>query len=158
MRLRSIPGIIVLSLGAGCGGTEDRVTSVSDDDPRMNAAIAKARETVDTFIAALQSPKAGQSQFTVKMAFSDGAHTEHMWLSPVSYDGKIFHGTVQNDPANVSNVKLGQQASIEPSKISDWMYVENGKLVGGYTVRALHEIMSPSERAEFDRTAPFRIE
>ena len=103
-------------LGGGCGGSnsEDRVTAVSDDDPRMNAAIAKARETVDTFIAALQSPKAGQSQFTVKMAFTDGTHNEHMWLSPVTYDGKMFHGTVQNDPANVSNVKLGQPASIEP--------------------------------------------
>jgi uncharacterized protein YegJ (DUF2314 family) len=158
MRLRFIPVIIVLALSGGCGGNEDRVTSVSDDDPRMNAAIAKARETVDTFIAALQSPRTGQSEFTVKMAFTDGEHTEHMWLSPVSYDGKIFHGTVQNDPANVANVKLGQAASIEPSKISDWMYVENGKLVGGYTVRALREIMPPSERAEFDRTAPFRIE
>jgi uncharacterized protein YegJ (DUF2314 family) len=150
-------GIVLLVSGAGCG-SEDRVTSVPDDDPRMNAAIAKARETVSTFIAALQSAGAGQSQFNVKMAFTDGTHTEHMWLSPVSCDGKIFHGTVQNDPANVSNVKLGQQASIEPSKLSDWMYVENGKLVGGYTVRVLHEIMSPSERAEFDRTAPFRIE
>ncbi len=31
---------------------------VSDDDPRMNAAIEKARASVATFTAALKSPKA----------------------------------------------------------------------------------------------------
>jgi len=47
------------------------MTYVAPDDPRMNAAMAKARDTVNTFISALKSPKAGQSDFAVKMAFTD---------------------------------------------------------------------------------------
>jgi uncharacterized protein YegJ (DUF2314 family) len=136
----------------------DRVTYVADNDPRMNAAIEKARATVNTFIAALQTPKAGQSGFSIKMAFIDGGNTEHMWLTPVQYDGKSFRGTVNNTPEKVNNVKMGQQVSIEPSKISDWMFVENGKLKGGHTLRVLRDAMTPAERADFDKSVPFVIE
>lgn len=151
---------VFVFLIAGCSKKDraDKVTLVEADDPRMNAAIEKARATVGTFIAALKSPKANQESFTVKMAFNDGKHTEHMWLSPVTFDGKRFHGSVNNDPELVKNVKFGQQASVEMSQISDWMFVENGKLVGGYTIRVLRDSMSPKERAEFDRNAPFVVD
>src|SRR5262249_47996283 len=81
---------------AGCGnggGSRDRVIDVSQDDPKMNAAMEKARSTVGTFTAALASPNPGQRSFTVKVPFTDGKNTEHMWLSPVSFDGTKFHGT-----------------------------------------------------------------
>src|SRR5438128_2111822 len=128
---RTLAIVAVLGLlVAGCGKKypEDKVISVAGDDPRMNAAVEKARSTVSTFIAALKARKAGQSGFSVKMAFSDGKHTEHMWLTPVSYDGRTFHGTVNNEPKNVKGVNMGQKAEVEPSNISDWMYVENRKL------------------------------
>jgi uncharacterized protein YegJ (DUF2314 family) len=151
---------VALALIAGCNkqSGKDKIISVSGDDPAMNTAIKKARDTVGTFIAALNSPKPNQDSFTVKMAFVDGKQTEHMWLSPVRYDGNRFHGIVNNDPELVSNVKIGQTASVDPAQISDWMFVENGKLVGGYTIRVLREKMSPRERAEFDQRAPFRID
>jgi uncharacterized protein YegJ (DUF2314 family) len=152
--------VVLFGILPGCGKKqpEDKVTMVEDDDPRMNAAIDKARATVKTFISALKSPRTGQSAFSVKMAFTDGKQTEHMWLSPVSYDGKVFQGTVNNDPQMVSNVKIGQKASIDPSRISDWMYIEKRKLVGGYTFRVLREAMRPEERADFDRSMPFVID
>ncbi len=81
-----------------------------------------------------------------------------MWLNDVTYDGKKFHGVVNNDPNLVKNVKIGDKASVEPGKISDWMYIENGKLVGGYSVRVLRDGLSPAEKAEFDRSVPFKIE
>ena len=51
----------------------------------------------------------------------------------VSYDGKTFHGVVSNTPTTVKSIKMGQQAAVSPSKISDWMYLEHGKVVGGST-------------------------
>jgi uncharacterized protein YegJ (DUF2314 family) len=142
---------------AGCGDRypADRVTQVADDDPRMNAAIDKARSTVGSFLAALKSPQPGQTGFTVKMPFTDGSNTEHMWLAPVSYDGKMFHGTVSNEPKDVGNVRMGQQATVSPAEISDWMYIDHGKLVGGHTLRVLRDTLSPAERAEFDKQARF---
>jgi len=153
-------GLIVLVLVAGCGkkGSADKVTYVAENDPKMNAAIEKARTSVNTFAQALKAPKPGQSQFSVKMAFTDGKHTEHMWLTSVTFDGQKFHGTLNNDPEMVSNVKIGAKVSLESSKISDWMFVENGKLVGGYTLRVLRDSMSASERADFDKSVPFKVD
>ena len=160
MRHRLVTIAVFVLVIAGCNKKQsvDKVTYVDEDDPQMNAAIEKARSSVNKFIAALQSPKAGRSDFSVKMAFTDRNGTEHMWLSPVSYDGNKFHGTVNNEPETVKNVRMGKKVTVEPSKISDWMYVEKGKLVGGYTLRVLRDKMSPKERAEFDRSVPFVIE
>jgi uncharacterized protein YegJ (DUF2314 family) len=158
---RSIGFVAILAvILAGCKkkSPADKVTYVPDDDPKMNAAMEKARSTVNTFITVLRAPKPGQTSFSVKMAFTDGSNTEHIWLSPVSYDGKVFHGTVNNEPEKVKSVKMGQKVSIEPAKISDWMYVENRKLVGGETLRVLRAGLSPSERTEFDKSVPFVID
>jgi uncharacterized protein YegJ (DUF2314 family) len=153
--------LAVLAAIAGCdngGGPRDRVIDVAQDDQKMNAAMEMARSTVGTFTTALASPKPGQRSFTVKVAFSDGKNTEHMWLSPVRFDGSKFHGTINNDPERVSHVKNGDDAQVEPSKISDWMFVEDGKLVGGYTLRVLRDGMSGAERAEFDKSVDFIVE
>src|SRR5215510_14309261 len=99
MMRRSTAVVFFVAL-AGCGGgssnPKDEVAYVAADDPKMNAAIGKARATVDGFIAALKSPKRGQSSFSVKMPVVDGANVEHMWLAPVSYDGKKLNGVVNN--------------------------------------------------------------
>jgi uncharacterized protein YegJ (DUF2314 family) len=137
---------------------EPDVTFVAGDDPQMKKAIEKARATVADFIKALQEPKAAQSGFAIKKAFNDGKHTEHMWLSPVTYDGKKLKGTVNNEPVNLTNVKLGAKIAVDPAEISDWMYIDDGKLVGGYTIRRLRDTLGPEERAKFDKTLPFKID
>jgi uncharacterized protein YegJ (DUF2314 family) len=159
--IRHIAVLGILASIAGCGsdrGSADRVIDVAQDDQKMNAAMEKARSTVGTFTTALASPKPGQRSFTVKVPFSDGKNTEHMWLSPVTFDGTKFHGTINNDAERVSHVKNGDHAEVEPSKISDWMFVDEGKLVGGYTLRVLRDSMSPAERAEFDKSVDFVVE
>ena len=87
------------------------------------------------FTAAPRAPKPGQTTFSIKLAFDDGNNVEHMWLTPVRFDGKLLHGKVDNTAEKVTNVKMGQEVSVEPSKISDWMFAENGRLQGGYTLR-----------------------
>jgi uncharacterized protein YegJ (DUF2314 family) len=158
-RRLAVAAVVVLA-GIGCSKKQpaDKVTYVPEGDTRMNAAIEKARATVPTFLAALKGPKPGQSAFSVKMAFTDGKDTEHMWLTPVSFDGTTFRGTVNNEPEKVKTVRLGQKVTVAPSEISDWMYVENRKLVGGYTLRVLRDAMTPAERADFDGGLPFVID
>jgi uncharacterized protein YegJ (DUF2314 family) len=131
---------------------------VPDKDPEMDKAIQTARDTVDTFIAALRSRTAAQTNFTVKKPFKDGEQVEHIWLSDASFDGTQFSGRVDNEPMDVKNVKMGQTASAARNEISDWFYVDGGKLVGGYTIRVLHARMSPEERKDFNAHAGFKIE
>ena len=147
-------------MGTGCEKrlTDDKVTLVKADDPKMNAAMDKSRQTVQTFIKELQAPKPGQSGFSVKVGFTEKGKTEHMWLTDVKYDGKKFQGVINNDPEFLKTYKLGQKVDVELSTISDWMFIDNGKLMGGYTIKVLRDMMPAKERAEFDKNMPFKIE
>lgn len=151
--------MVVVSACLGCGRSDRApVTYVADDDPKMLAAMKKAQESTDEFIAALNSPSANQKMFSVKMPVTDGETTEHMWVMPVRFEGGSFSGKINNQPDKIKGVKLGQTVQVAKDEISDWMYVEGRKLVGGFTLRVLRDQMPESERADFDKSVPFVIE
>jgi len=154
--------LLALLSGPGCGrllgGRGDDTVAVSADDARMNAAIEKARSSLDSFIAALSAPKPSQSEFSVKVRVEDGKRVEHMWVNPVRYENGKFTGVINNDAELVRTVKLGDTIHAEKPEISDWMYVEDGKLVGGYTIRVLRDQMGDAERREMDKSLPFKVE
>ena len=86
-----------------------------------------------------------------------GDKVEHSWLRDGTYDGKACHGIVDTAPTEIQNVKLDSKANAAPGEISDWMYLENGRLVGGYTVRTLCRQMTPAKKREFEKAAGFRL-
>ena len=133
------------------------IVDVKEDDPRMNAAIAKARKSVDDFIKALKDPARGQTSFAVKVPIPGEGRVEHFWVNDVRYDGKQFTGKINNDPEYVKDVKLGDTVTVGRDKISDWMYVDRGVLVGGQTIRAIRAAMSDADRRELDKRLPFKI-
>ena len=61
-------------------------------------------------------------------------------------------------PLDVKTVTFGDQTEVLPSKISDWMIVEDNKLIGGYTIRVLRDRMPDDKKKEFDQNIPFIIE
>ncbi|MBB6053062.1 YegJ family protein [Armatimonas rosea] len=133
------------------------IDMVKDDDREMNAAIAKARQTLPAFVKALQSPTTAMQGFSVKAEFKDANGSEHMWIARPEWDGQNIVGVLANEPNWVKSVKLGDPVKIPGNQISDWMYVENGKLVGGHTERVLFARMSPAERAEVEKSGGFKL-
>lgn len=127
------------------------------EDKAMDRAVETAQKKVDKFIAVLSSPKASQSRFAVKKRFIDGDKVEHLWLNEVSFDGRLFHGKVDNEPVDIKGVRPGQQVSVSPNEISDWMYVQDGRLVGGYTISAMCQHMSSAEKKQFEKDAHCQI-
>ena len=134
------------------------VHSVSDTDPEMNKAIESARQTVNQFITHLKSPGPNENSFAVKRKFESDGNVEHMWLSDVTFDGKMFHGTVGNDPVDIKGVRLGDAATVAPNEISDWMYLDGRRLVGGYSVRLLYFRSTHDERKKMDAEGGMIIE
>ena len=132
--------------------------NVSDNDKQMDRAVENAQRTLGFFMAALRAKKNGDTVFEIKKGFIDGDKVEHLWIKRVTYDGKKFHGEIDNRPNEVSNVRLGEHVTVAPQDVTDWMFLKDGKLIGGYTTRVLYARLSPEDKAEFDKHAEFKIE
>ena len=134
--------------------------AVDDKDEQMERATAHARRTVGQFITALQHPQPGQKDFQVKKFFvaKDGSNSEHIWLADIHFTGNRLQGVVDNKPAYIKGLKIGAKASVNPDEVSDWSYVENGHLIGGYTIRVIYSELSPQEKQDFEKEAGFHIE
>jgi uncharacterized protein YegJ (DUF2314 family) len=139
-------------------GVHPEVIHIAKNDVQMRRAVREARKTVGVFIAALKHPAKGQHDFEVKKPFVKDGEVEHLWLSHVEFHGNHFHGRVDNHPHRMEGVKFGDRVSVNPNEISDWAFVDNGKLVGGYTIRALCCFLTPERRMEFQNATKVRID
>lgn len=133
--------------------SEPDLVYIPNEDERMKWAIEKAGLTLWYFENSLKSPVAGQEYFSIKVLIEDSGKVEHIWLTAPDFDeeGNLF-GEVGNEPVQVKTVKLGQKIGVMRSLISDWMIVEKGRLVGGYTIRAIREGLPEAERQAFDES------
>jgi uncharacterized protein YegJ (DUF2314 family) len=111
----------------------------TDEDPVVERAVAKARETYEQFITASEAGNPNYQGFAIKKGFAtpEGG-LEHIWVTFKGWDGEKFRGVIDNEPVDTQEVRLGDQVTVTPEELSDWMYLDGRTLVGGYTVRALH--------------------
>lgn len=121
-------------------------------DAQMNWAMEKARLTIGYFKDCLQHPMESQYGHSLKVRLDDANGTEHIWLHDLSLDEDgLFYGVIDGDPVTVTTVKAGTRIGIPHEAISDWLIVDDGRLIGGYTIRVYRESLSDTERIEFDR-------
>lgn len=139
-------------------GAEPEIMSFEENDVEMNTAMNQARGDVKTFLGALSQSNPARNHLSIKVGFSDKHGNEYIWLSDVRYRDGIFSGSVANEPRTVRSTYFGAVVSVPAEKIADWMFIENGRLVGGYTMRVMRSRLSDQERAEFDANIGFRID
>jgi uncharacterized protein YegJ (DUF2314 family) len=139
-------------------GVQPEIFRIEDKDEQMRKAVREARRNVHVFIAALRKPAKGQHDFEVKKPFVKNGEVEHLWLADVEFKGNRFQGFVDNHPHKIPGLKFGDRVSVNPDEISDWAYVDNGKLVGGYTIRVLAGNLTPERRKNFENEAKVRID
>ena len=123
-----------------------RVTSADAD---MNAAIARARDTLATFWASYDAPKPSETGHGLKVRFAVGPDRfEHIWMSDVEKlpDGN-FSGRCANQPSDLPGKNEGDQVDFKQADITDWLFIRNEKVVGGETIKLLLKSM-PKEEAD----------
>ena len=144
-------GLIAALAGLSAAGvpvrSQDRVVQVPTEDAEMRSAIDKARNSLAEFWTAFDARKPGDEGFALKIAITDGRKTEHFWVNDIVRTGPKITGIINNDPNDVSTVKLGDRVDVASDRISDWMYLRNGKIIGNATLRVLLKFM-PKDQAE----------
>ena len=136
--------------------SDDKTVPFSSDDEQMGAAIRAAKASFKKFIDAYCRPTERQKNFLVKVMFVEGEQQEHIWLADLDLRSEKPTGVVGNEP-NLPGLKFMQRVEFDPLYISDWMYIEDGYLVGGYTTRVIRDRMTPDERREHDAQAPYKF-
>lgn len=139
---------------------EPETVSCDLNDAEMNAAMEKARQSVDVFLAALNTPGVSQSNFSIKAGFSvSGSKScEYIWLNDVRFEDGVFVGAVGNPPEKVDSIRFGDTVRVARGKIADWMFTDGKRLRGSYTMRVVRNRLSPEEFAKFDSQCDFIID
>lgn len=156
MKVVALAAILLFAATHAAIATEN-VAPIKSEDAEMLAAIQQARDSFKIFLDAFLTPKPKQSAFLVKIAFVKGSDVEHIWLADLELGGAKPTGVIANPPVR-KDLKFRQRVEIDFTYLSDWMYVEDGKLVGGFTTRLLRNRMSPEEKKQADADSPYRIE
>ena len=138
--------------GNDSGGTlverarRDEISKVAKDDPDMAAAFRKARDTLPEFLALAQAPRPTIDHLAVKVGIpTDNDGKEYFWISPFEPRGGKYSGRINNTPRAAKTVKFGQVIEFSQDEIVDWLYAENGKMIGNFTACALLKREPPDQ-------------
>jgi uncharacterized protein YegJ (DUF2314 family) len=137
---------------------EPDIVQIPKEDVQMNAAIIKANSSLKQFDEALKSHNPNFTSFSLKARYDVPSGGEHIWVSNIRVINGNYFGRVANVPDEINGLKLGDSVRVDKEKISDWMYIDSGKLCGGYTIRALRNQMNEKERRDFDLSRGYIIE
>ena len=150
--LRALLLAVIFCLAASASGSAQNspIVDVPTGDAEMVQAMSKARETLGTFWQRFEKPGAGEDGFSLKVAFpTDGNSSEHIWVGELKREAGKITGTISNMPRHPKVPRQGARVEIDESRISDWLYRRDGKLVGIYTMRPMLKRMSPQDAARY---------
>ncbi|MFP3091164.1 DUF2314 domain-containing protein [Treponema sp. TIM-1] len=123
--------------------SEGELIKITQPNSELDQIILRARETLPEFIEKLNAPGADEGNFQVKYPFAadpeSGFAYEHIWLRDIRLKDGRYYGTVTNQPCYCSGLTLGAVVSFSINNISDWMYTQGEKIIGGHSIKLLME-------------------
>jgi uncharacterized protein YegJ (DUF2314 family) len=132
------------------------VYSFDNNSTSMEAAMAEANKTWPLFEQNIFAGQPGTDHFGIKMIFKNFGDEEHLWLRSLHKKNGKLHGVLIDAPYKITDIKAGDTFIIKINRISDWVYSENGKMIGGYTLRVIYNnLKSEEEKREYRASYPF---
>jgi len=115
----------------------------------MNAAIAKAASTRLPRRASYEGHEASESGHSLKVRFAlPDNRVEHIWIVDVKkLTDSSYSGRFANTPEQLVGARIGDVTEFNEADISDWLFMRNGKIVGGETTLVLLKDL-PKEEAD----------
>lgn len=119
--------------------TFEPVIEVSDNNPKMAAAVREAISRWPEFVAAYRSSRDPErSQFIVKAEFREGRKSEFMWVSVQEITDTTISGILMNDPHELIECHRGASVTLTMDRLNDWIYpTGGGQHIGGFTLDVL---------------------
>jgi uncharacterized protein YegJ (DUF2314 family) len=130
---------------------EPSIITYKTGNPKIDKSISDARAHLSYFWDHHLHPQPGDRTFTLKVAFpvTKGGQQgrEHIWVTYPVRKGAALTGRLDNDPDMMPG-KSGDTVSFTEDMVTDWGFVQNGKMVGFYSTRVMLEDAPPAEAAQ----------
>ena len=160
--------LLLIIFLASCSNKKAKAPVVKDDvstaytwqnnDAGLKTAVAEANSTVDSFTTALKSNNPALANFALKIRFPGLGGAEDVWATNIKTTPTGFSGVLNNTAELTIKAHKGDPVKFTKQNISDWMYTENGKLRGGFTIRLTYSRMTAKEKAKFDTAFVFKMQ
>jgi uncharacterized protein YegJ (DUF2314 family) len=119
-------------------------------DPELERIRLEAQAEFAAFARRLQSPGLGEGNFRVKCAFpadqGSGFGFEQLWLGNISFKNGRYYGEAANRPYYIRGLNLGDRLAFTEDDITDWMYEQDGLIIGGRSIKLLIERIPELDR------------
>jgi uncharacterized protein YegJ (DUF2314 family) len=152
-----LPLLFCLLLG-GCKKEEpplfrtEQTRPVPSGDEALEGIAQDAREGLPLFLEHLRHPRKGEGQFSVKYPFTadsgSGFSREYLWLGDIVLRKGVYYGKILNRPYHIEGLEAGMEVPFSLEGLADWMYVKEGAIAGGLSIKYLIEKIPPLDREE----------
>ena len=121
-------------------------------DEEIARIAENARRTLPIFFRNLARPETGAGDFYVKypLTADDGSRMEQVWLANIHFKEGEYYGALANTTMRL-DLNIGDTIVFNPDGIADWMYIKDGKIIGGRSIKYILEKIPESERNEDQR-------
>jgi uncharacterized protein YegJ (DUF2314 family) len=125
---------------------QSSIPGVQTDE--MAQAIATARRRLPVFWERVRANEPTETGYAVKVIASDQNGVEHLWLTRITLRNGRIYGMIDTAPRIVRSLRAGQILDVRQDSIVDWLYFENGRMVGNETGRVMLRYLAPAEREQ----------
>jgi uncharacterized protein YegJ (DUF2314 family) len=150
--------VLLFSCEKSAEPPEVTVMPVYQDDMEIVRIAEDARNTLPVFFRYLTRTGAGASagkDCYVKYPFladeNSGVDKEQIWLTGIQFSNGQYFGVLANAPRYLSGMKRGDRVIFDMDTITDWMYVRDGKITGGESIKYLLEKTPENQRNDRER-------
>ena len=75
----------------------------------------------------------------LKFAFDGPAgQVEHIWVADLDLSVSPATGVIANEPG-IPTLQYLQRVTLDPSRITDWMYYDGENVIGAFTTKVLEK-------------------
>jgi len=128
---------------------------IEQSDKEIERIADNARRTLPIFFRNLNRPENGANNFYVKYPLSsddiEPKVREQVWLGGIRVKDGVYYGRLTNTPTLQTSKKKDNLIVFDPDIITDWMYIQDGKIMGGQSIKYLLEKTPEDQRNEDQR-------
>lgn len=132
--LLACTGIVWLNVAA-MTRNKQRVQRIGAPKPELIEAISEARSRLAEFDEYLSKPKP-TDRFALRSTFKSEFGNEYLWVKDPIPSPRGYLGLLDQKPMAYKANK-GELVAIKRADIVDWMVRRDGKVIGGFTEKAL---------------------